>query len=224
MLQSRLSLLALFTLLFSVNLFAYPNISQTIKEKKMYPMGKKIYEKKCKHQDLTDFKSYDLLLNAITSKKACGSLSEKYAKALSLYIWDVKRIHKKTYPKLTVTKEDKCPVCGMYLHYYPTWVSRITYPKGESYSFDGVKDMMKFYFNNKEGIVDILVQDYYTLKTIDAKSAFFVIGSDVYGPMGNEFIPFEDEKSAKTFSLEHKGKKIIKFSQITLKMVHNLDK
>lgn len=223
MLQNRLSLFTLLGLFFSINLFAYPTISQTVKEKKIYPMGKKIYEKRCTHQDLTHFKSYDLLLSTITSKKVCGTLSEKYAEALSLYIWDVKRIHKKTYPKLTVTKEDKCPVCGMYLHYYPTWVSRINYPKGESYSFDGIKDMMKFYFNNKEGIVDILVQDYYTLKTIDARSAFFVLGSDVFGPMGNELIAFENEKSAKTFSLEHKGKKIMTFSQITPKLVHNLD-
>jgi len=99
---------------------------------------------------------------------------------------------------------------------------RINYAKDETYNFDGMKCMFKFYFNNKEGIIDILVQDYYTLKTLNAKEAYFVVGSDVYGPMGHELIPFIDKKSARTFLLEHKGEKVYTFDEITEYMVRSL--
>jgi len=218
MLFNKLSLL----IFLSLTLFAYPQISQDIKDKKIYPMGEKIYKNRCSSLNINDYKSYEQLNSAIKDEKKCGSLSSKYSQALSLYLWDVKREDVKAYEKLSVTKKDKCQVCGMHMHHYPNWVSRIKYPKNETYNFDGMKCMFKFYFNNKEGITDILVQDYYTLKTINAKEAFFVVGSDIYGPMGHELIPFKDEKSAKSFSLEHKGKQVLFFDEITEYLVRSL--
>ena len=35
--------------------------------------------------------------------------------------------------------------------------------------------------------------------TIDGKKAFYVIRSDIYGPMGHEFIPFSSKEDAQTF-------------------------
>jgi nitrous oxide reductase accessory protein NosL len=208
---------------FSLNLYAAMPISNDVKEKKLYPMGEKIYNKKCPTLDIANYKSYDKLLHAIEKNNICTQLNKKHAEALAVYLWDKKSLSHKHYKKITVTKEDKCPVCGMYLHYYPTWVSQINYPNNETYKFDGIKDMMKFYFSNKEGIVDILVQDYYSLKTLNARDAFFVIGSDVTGPMGYELIAFSDKKKAMDFSLEHKGKKVLRFDKITEHMVRSLD-
>lgn len=218
MLFNKLSLL----LILSLTLFAYPQITQDVKDKKIYPMGEKIYKSKCKDVDVSKYKTYDELSAQITDEKLCGNLKAKHSQALALYLWDVKRADAKTYETLTVTKKDKCQVCGMHMHHYPTWVSRINYPKDETYNFDGMKCMFKFYFNNKKGITDILVQDYYSLKTINAREAFFVVGSDVYGPMGHELIPFKDKKSATSFSLEHKGKVIYSFDEITEYMVRSL--
>jgi len=186
-------------------------------------MGEKIYSKKCTNLEFKKYTSYEKLSDAISTQNICGKLNKKHVEALALFIWDKKRVAHKHYKKLSVTKEEKCQVCGMYLHYYPTWVSQINYPKGETYKFDGIKDMMKFYFNNKEGIVDILVQDYYTLETLDAREAFFVIGSDVTGPMGHELIAFGDKKKAISFSLEHKGKIPLGFEEVTEYMVRHLD-
>ena len=217
---SKLFLLFLTTL----TLFSYPTTSQTIKEKKIYPMGEKIYNIRCKTIDPLNFNSYSDMQKSILSENLCKNLNEKHFEALSLYLWDIKRVnkHEKVYDKLTVTKDDKCPICGMFLYKYPTWVSRINYDE-KSFSFDGIKDMMKFYFDNREGITDILVQDYYTQKTINAKSAFFALGSDVYGPMGNEIIAFKDIKSAKRFMLDHRAKKVLTFDVIDAKIVYKLD-
>jgi len=221
MFQSKLFKLLFLVTLLNISLFAYPQISQEIKDKKIYPMGEKIYNSKCKNVDISKFETYGLLLKAL-NKNLCGKLNKKYTQSLALYIWDVKHADKKLYEKIIVSKKEKCQVCGMFLSHYPNWVSRIKYPKGETYNFDGMKCMFKFYFNNKKGITDILVQDYYTLKTINARDAYFVVGSDVYGPMGHELVPFKDKKSAITFSLEHRGKHVYAFDEITEYMVRSL--
>ena len=220
-----MSLSKLYFLLILLTSFAYSaEISQALKEKKLYPMGKKIFTKKCPSLEVNNYKSYNLLLESLQNHNACGTLNTKYSQALALYLWDVKRAQTEDNVKeINISKEDKCQVCGMYLHYYPNWVCEINYPKGKVYKFDGVKDMMKFYFNHKKGISAILVKDYYTLKTIDARDAFYVLGSDVLGPMGNELIPFRDKKSATTFSLDHRGKSPLLFDSLTKKMVRNID-
>lgn len=118
--------------------------------------------------------------------------------------------------------KDKCPVCGMFVAKYPDWVAEIIF-KDSSYAFfDGTKDMFKYYFNlekynpsKKQSDIDsIYLKDYYNLNFIDGYRAYFIIGSDVYGPMGNELIPVETESKAKGFMKDHSGKKILRFDEI----------
>ena len=52
---------------------------------------------------------------------------------------------------------------------------------------------------------------------------FYVIKSDIYGPMGHELIPFEYEADAKTFKVDHRGKMIVKFEDIKENEVYKLD-
>ena len=42
---------------------------------------------------------------------------------------------------------DKCPVCGMFVAKYPDFVDQIVFKDGTHAFFDGVKDMMKYYFD-----------------------------------------------------------------------------
>jgi len=209
------------------------------KKKKVYPMGKKIYQKMCNHDiDPLDYIEINELKAMIVKNKLCKPLKEKQLQAVALYIWEVKRVsnHNHNEQSVKVNKEEKCPVCGMFVYKYPRWAAQVFYKKDSveaHYSFDGVKDLMKFYFNPKEwgnfevkdkgDITKILVTDYYTQKGIDAKKAYFVIGSDVYGPMGDELIPFENEDDAKTFMIDHKGKSLLKFDEITSVGVYKLD-
>lgn len=200
------------------------NYSTAIKEKKIYPMGKKIYEKRCQEIDPAKYQSYETLEKDIKQKALCTELNQKHLEAVSLYLWEVKRVGTKHqhFEKFHVTKDDKCPVCGMFVYKYPTWIAKIEY-KDSTYYFDGIKDLLKYYFEHQQDIKNILVQDYYTQKILDGKRSFFVIGSDVYGPMGNEFIAFETLESAKKFLLDHKAKQILKFEEIDEDMVYGLD-
>lgn len=198
---------------------------QKKKEKQIYPMGQKIFEKNCKNSiDINSYLEINELKAALSEKKLCGALKESELQPLSLYLWEVKRFEntKGDSDFIKVSKDEKCPVCGMFVYKYPKWAAQIFYGE-KHFSFDGVKDMMKYYFEHKEGISKMLVSDYYSQKAMDAAKAYFVIGSDIYGPMGHELIPFKSESEAKTFSLDHKGVKILKFEEISQKEVYKLD-
>ncbi|SFV67079.1 nosL-related protein [hydrothermal vent metagenome] len=207
------------------NLFAYPNYSHALKEKKIYPMGKKIFTMGCSSINVSHYDSYDALLAGIAKTKECSQLKSSYKEALALYLWDVKRIKKETikYPKIVVTHSEKCPVCGMFVYKYPRWASMIEKSDGKKLYFDGVKDLMKYYFKHPKGIKYMLARGYYTQETIALQNAYFVIGSDVYGPMGNELVAFKDKSRAENFLLDHKGKKVLPFDAITPQMVDKLD-
>jgi nitrous oxide reductase accessory protein NosL len=213
----------------------YSDIAMSFKKKdvKMYPIGKKIYEKKCQKIDPNKYEKINLLKADIKNKNLCGNLKEKQLQALALFLWEKKRIEK--FEKegmahiLNVNNKEKCPVCGMFVYKYPRWVAKL-YSGKQHYSFDGVKDMMKFYFEPKKwGNYDIdkfdkiYVTDYYSQKAIDGKKAFYVVGSDVLGPMGNELIPFKSKDDAIVFMNDHNGKNIYTFNQITKEIVYKLD-
>jgi len=134
-------------------------------------------------------------------------------------------------PTVTIKKTDRCPVCGMFVYKYPKWVAQIIFKDGSSYFYDGAKDMFKHIFDTAkytpgkaaENIRDIYVTDYYEVELVEAKSAFFVIGSDVLGPMGHELLPFKDQESAQEFLEDHKGKSIIRFQDVTPVIIESLD-
>ena len=125
----------------------------------------------------------------------------------------------------TVSSQERCSICGMFVAKYPNWLTQIHYDKlGQTNFFDGVKDMMTFYFNPeryegppKEAIKNIYVKDYYSLNWLSAKDAFYVLGSDVYGPMGHELVPFESKGAAESFLKDHHGKEILTCENQNLK-------
>jgi copper chaperone NosL len=131
-----------------------------------------------------------------------------------------------------IRKSDRCPVCGMFVYKYPKWVARIVFKDGTSYFYDGAKDMFKHIFNirkytpgqSAEEITDIQVTDYYRVELIDARSAYYVIGSDVLGPMGHELLPLKDQPSAQEFLMDHKGKSILRFQDVNDEVIKSLDR
>ena len=129
------------------------------------------------------------------------------------------------------TEKDTCPVCGMFVAKYPEWVGTVLYKDGHAHHFDGAKDLFKYLLNmpkwapkhRAEDIKSIGVTEYYELALIDARDAYYVIGSDVLGPMGHELIPLTTEDDAKEFMADHKGKKIMRFDEVKMKLLIKLD-
>jgi copper chaperone NosL len=126
---------------------------------------------------------------------------------------------------------DKCPVCGMFVAKYPDFVAQVIFKDGSYAVFDGAKDMFKYYLNLKkyapakraEDIASIYVTDYYNLEPVDGLTAWYVAGSDIYGPMGRELIPFAKESDARDFMKDHKGKSLLRFQDVHDELIRGLD-
>jgi len=129
------------------------------------------------------------------------------------------------------TEKDKCPVCGMFVYKYPDWLAEVVFKDGSAVFFDGAKDLFKYNFQiqkyspgkTRKDIEAIFVKEYYDMELMDARKALFVIGSDVYGPMGHELIPFAVAEDAKSFMKDHKGKRILLFEEVTPNVIGKLD-
>jgi nitrous oxide reductase accessory protein NosL len=110
----------------------------------------------------------------------------------------------------------------MFVSGYKNWLAEIVFIDGSYAAFDGPKDMFRYYLDLKKynpsktasDISAIYVTEYYSTELKDARNVFFVLGSDVYGPMGAELVPLASEKAAKEFMKDHKGKRVLKFNEV----------
>jgi nitrous oxide reductase accessory protein NosL len=127
--------------------------------------------------------------------------------------------------------KDKCPVCGMFVAKYPDWLATVLFKDGTFRYFDGPKDLFKFLLDLEQyapgkGQSDVdrfFVNDYYAVRQVDGRKAFYVIGSDVYGPMGKELIPFDKETDARGFLKDHGGRSILRYHEVTSEVLKQLD-
>lgn len=128
------------------------------------------------------------------------------------------------------TKQDRCSVCGMFVSPHPQWLAQVIHEDGSVAFFDGAKDMFKYlqgrekYLPSKKHlpIVAAFVTDYYTTQIIPANDAHFVVGSDVNGPMGSEFVPLRTRVEAEEFSNDHGASSIISFEEVTPALLETL--
>jgi copper chaperone NosL len=126
---------------------------------------------------------------------------------------------------------DTCPVCGMFVAPYPFWVATVLWRDGKAVHFDGAKDFFKYLQDLKKyepgrALAEINamgVTDYYATGRIDAAQAYYVIGSDVLGPMGHELVPHDTQAEAKEFMADHSGKRVLRFAEVTQAMLLGLD-
>jgi nitrous oxide reductase accessory protein NosL len=127
---------------------------------------------------------------------------------------------------------DLCPVCGMLVSKYPHWVAMVVYRDGHAAFFDGAKDMFKYlqdhaqYAPNRRSadIAATYVTEFYGLTRIDARKAWYVIGSDVLSPMGHDLVPLANREDAMEFLEDHKGTHSFRFDEITRDLIEQLDR
>ena len=206
------------------------------KQNMIIPKGAKLFQKYGAHLDnLNSFNSIAALKAHLRSIEALNELNEQQLQMLAVYLQEggINSVQDKANQVIKVPQDAKCPVCGMFVFKYPRWAA-VIHAKSDGQNqdlyFDGVKDLMKFYFQpDKWGgaldfdIINIHVTDYYLQKSINGQNAFYVIGSDILGPMGNELIPFTTMLQANTFSQDHQGTRVLTFQQITPELLQTLD-
>ncbi len=119
-------------------------------------------------------------------------------------------------------KNDRCQVCGMFVAPFSDWIATIVFQNGTQLFFDGCKDFFRYYFDlpvedgrqSRKRIASIHITEYYSTRLMKVDEVFFVLGSDVYGPMGKELIPVAGKETAMTFLRDHHGTEVLSFDQV----------
>ncbi|RLA83464.1 MAG: hypothetical protein DRG78_04280 [Epsilonproteobacteria bacterium] len=122
-------------------------------------------------------------------------------------------------------KNTQCLVRHIKVYENPAWVAKIELNNGKKVFFSSPKSMFEFYFRpgkwfdvgvkNEKDFKDILVTDFKTLKPVKAKGAFYIYGSNVIGPAGDDLIAFDSYAAAEDFSKKHNGKRILGFRDVS---------
>ena len=122
-------------------------------------------------------------------------------------------------------KDTTCLVRHFKVYKDPKWVAKIELKNGKKVFFSSPKSMFEFYFQpgkwydigvkSEDDFKDILVTDFETLKPVKAKGAFFVYGTNVTGPAGDDLVAFDSYAAAEEFSKKHNGKRIMGFRDVS---------
>lgn len=216
-------------ILFLLPIFLYSQQLSTAMQTQLLTKGKKIANILCQKDKLKQIKLSNNQKDITTLiSMACTELDEREISALKYYLKNQNRtdIAQKLPPP---PKHTKCPACGMIVSLYPKWIAVMGLNDKKLY-FDGVKDMMRYYLQKadfkyeRKNITHMQVQDFYTLTLVDAKKAFYVIGADIRGPMGNDFIPFRTKEKATIFLQDHHAKSVVTFKDISPKLIKELQR
>jgi len=122
---------------------------------------------------------------------------------------------------MTLSASDRCPVCAMFPARRPQSAAAITLKSGETYYFCGNGCLFRtwlrptIYLGKPQDQIDrLVVRDYFSGQSIDARTATWVAGSDVVGPMGPAIIALGDVSQLATFKNRHGGKTVFAFDQV----------
>ncbi len=127
--------------------------------------------------------------------------------------------------EMDFTRETKCVVRQMKVYKDPKWVSKIELTNGKKLFFLSPKSMIEFYLRpgkwfdigvkSESDMKDVLVTDFETLKPINARGAFYVYGSNMISPAGDDLPAFATYEAAEKYSKAHNGKRIMNLNDIS---------
>ena len=120
-------------------------------------------------------------------------------------------------------EKERCPVCGRFVSPYSEWITQVRHEDGTTVFFDGCKDLFKYLLSSSrnsrdkshKNVASVFVTNYYDGEVIAARSAVFVSGSNVMGPLGPELVPHRSLEAAQDFAQDHDGCLILRFDEVT---------
>jgi copper chaperone NosL len=126
-----------------------------------------------------------------------------------------------------ITKETVCTLDDMLLMDYPGPKGQIHYAQGPPDFFCDTMEVFALYLRpeQQKRAVAVFVQDMGKADWnqprghwIDARTGFYVFGSNRHGSMGPTLASFAREEDAQLFAKKHGGK-VLRFNEVTLDMV-----
>ena len=123
--------------------------------------------------------------------------------------------------RMQIGPADRCPVCAMFPARRPQAAAAMTLKSGQTYYFCGNGCLLRSWLRPtiylgqvREAIDRLVVRDYFSGRPIDARTATWVAGSDVIGPMGPAIVALADPDQLATFKKRHGGTIVFSFEQI----------
>lgn len=120
----------------------------------------------------------------------------------------------------TIESHKECPLCGMIPARYPRFHCQVILESGDYIAFDSAAGLITFLlFPDKTGMepgkVDsVYFKDYLSETWIHSDKTFFVIGSEIMGPMGIEFLAVDSYEKAMELKKQEKGVWIIHYKKV----------
>ena len=134
---------------------------------------------------------------------------------------------------LAFDKNTTCLVRHFKVYKEPRWVAKIEVRSGKTVYFSSPKSMFEFYHRpgkwfeigvkSERDFSQIIVTDYETRKPINAETSFFVYGSSVTSPSGDDLVSLATKEAAEEFSKKHNGKRIFKFDEVSDALIRLLN-
>ncbi len=114
----------------------------------------------------------------------------------------------------------ECPLCGMIPARYPQFHCQMVLQNGDYVAFDSAAGLLTFLlFPDKTGlssgeVESVYFKDYVTETWIHSDQTYFVIGSEIMGPMGIEFLAVDSQEKAQSLMNQEKGELTVSYNQI----------
>jgi nitrous oxide reductase accessory protein NosL len=116
------------------------------------------------------------------------------------------------------------PVYKLDIKKYPKFATKMVLKSGKVINFISVKSMLNYYYHpekypgfgakSKLDVKEMFVKDYLDGKELNLKDAWYIFGSKLSGPHGDDLIPVSSKVKAKLFEEKYGGTKIMDFKEI----------
>jgi copper chaperone NosL len=123
---------------------------------------------------------------------------------------------------MQMSSQDRCPVCAMWVSKYRKFAAAIQLMNGRTFYFCSTGCMISSWMHpeifigaTRAELKRSVVQDYFTGEQVTGRSAYWVAGSDVIGPMGPALVPLKDKKHLDVFKKRHGAKAVFRLSEMT---------
>ena len=127
--------------------------------------------------------------------------------------------------EMNYDKNTDCLMRNIKVYKNPKWVAKIELKDSTNLFFSSPKSMFEFYqrpgkmnylnIKSEDDFKTIIVTDFSTLEPINAKGAFFVYGSSVTSPAGDDLPAFDSYKAASQFSKKYHGSRVLNFQEVS---------
>lgn len=134
----------------------------------------------------------------------------------------------KNYNDVKTLVQEVCPIKSVSIENHKDWIGIVEGKDGNLVALSSPKytfayELLQKKREGEDSVKNIYVTDFKTKKLIDAKTAFYVFGSNIMSIGGDDVIPFALESDAKEFFDKNHGRQIYKYDRMNENFINYLD-